>query len=313
MNKKSVFELISDSFATFKESFWGICATYIVAFILLVIAAVILPKSLITSAQQKGLSADKIIFSAISYLVILIWMGWQIIIIKNNIFTGQSQLLESFKKALTKTPQILITVVPLFIIVTIVLYPVALIPYCGRKFLFPLAEILISPFIIMLPLSVVLQDAPLKISLANSFGLTLIHYFRILLRIFALGILYLLIMIPFVIAVFIFGLTILVGPTMLFMAIIGLLLYVCMQIFSSCYLVELYIDLATENKPVDVEEELLVETPAEDINQPFPQQAQPQQQIPGEQTVQPTQQIIQEQPPEGLRPLGGDYKDNNQQ
>ncbi len=303
MNKKSITELLSDSFATFKESFWGIATTYLVALVLIIIAAVILPKSFFTSMQQKGLSTDNIASSTISYIFSLILMVWQTIIIRNNIFSGQSKLFEALKESFPKAFKFLlitfiigIILVPVFIIISDIKICAVLMPF----FAIP-ALIGGLPFLLMITLGIILRDGNLKEIVISSFGVALNYFLPIAGRISVIIFLNIAIYIVLIIPFFIFGAlsSILLSPSISFL-LIFFIIYFIIYIFTNCYFIEMYIDFATENKHIDIDEELLIETPIEDVNQPLPQ-------------PQPTQQIVQEQPPEGLRPLGGDYKNNNQQ
>ncbi len=302
MNKKSVSELLGVSFSTFKESFWGIAATYIFALILIVIATIILPKSLMANLQQKGVSADKIIFTTINYIFSTVFMVWQTIIIKNNISSGKNNLLEALQESLPKAVKLLMIMFLIGLIVIPTLILLSKIQICAviLPFVAIPALLAILPFLTMLMLGIILRDGDLKEIVISSAGMGVNYYFPILGRIVVIILLNMAISLASIIPLFMFGVlgALLLGPLLLFLGLIYFIIYIAIYTFSNCYFVEMYIDFASEEKPLDIEEELLTDLPADTINSQQPQQV---------------QQIISNQIPEGMRPLGEDYKNNDQQ
>ena len=298
--KKSINELIGDSFATLKESFWGLCATFCVL-IFFAIVLVFLSKALnipLKDMQHNpgNLGPMAILINLFFALISLVLYIWQILIIKNNIFTATSQFGDALKAAFVKTPKVILVMVPMVVLFILILLP--------------LITFLSYPFFIMIPLGIILQDTNLKSSLVNAFNTTITYYFQILLRLLALVLLYILLMIPLIILGIVFGFTILRGPLFLFIAVAFLLLYVFMYAFTFCYFVEMYLDLATEEQSdLDINNDD-VQNVNLDYDELPSKNGKPEVQGPLNPESAP-QQTYKEEPPEGLRPLGGNYEDKN--
>ncbi len=310
--KKSFFEILSSTWSTFKSSFWGIMATWWFAIVVTVAIYWIIghifniqisafdPKQF----QNTPLSAPEIILVIFNLYIAILLFTWQVLVIKNNAFTGVNNLFAALKKAFSKSLKalaILAILLPIFVIAVII----------ATKIFPPCAKIIPAIFwflfvpLAMVPLGVILHDTKFINAVTEAFGICFSHYFRILGFFILLFIMQLILIVLLGIIIFVFRFLVI-----LFLAVIvilAVLLYLTIYPFYTCFFVELYLDLATDVDKFLDNTSSQEESYPEIINLDLPQE-----QTPTEQTQpkedQP-QKIYPDEPPEGLQELGGNYGD----
>ena len=316
--KKSFLELFVRAVSTFKNSFWGIVLTYCFAVPIAFVLHYIISSYLYTPWQQIGahqpvhLSPFLVILTIImiisNFYGSILLETWQTLVIKSNMFTGLSNLFESLKKSFLKALQVCLVLIVFILLYGLVAFITVNVPACAKKF-FLLFLIPFIPFIMMLPICIILQDGKFINVLTNSITVCISNYFKILGYLILLFVMYiiaiLLVMAFFTIFKFLL-------PFFLFiMLILGILTYLSVQPFLFCFMSELYFDLVTieEERPLEDLTELSKSYPdVVDVNQTLETLSQD--------ITQPSQQeqpIHKNETPKGLHQLGGDYEDNNKQ
>ena len=312
--KKSFTEILGRAISTFRSSFGGIFLTY--CFALPVLAVMQFIFSRIMPTQSKPTPSTAMLILAFTFLIpyfysLILFQTWQLLVIKSNIFTGVSNLLDAFKKSLLKSLQICLVLIVLIPIFTFLAFNFAKgFPSCVK--LMPLFTIPLMPFT-MLFIGITLQDGKFINVLINSLGISLTHYFRIL------GYMLLLMLVSFVVFFLLSALFVILkflGPlTFVLIALISFLLYITVYPFCYCFLEELYFDLVMvdDEKPLEDMTELSESYPdIIDVNQtqePSPEEPLKQEPLPQDGNIQAEQKPHKDEIPEGLQQLGGNYED----
>ena len=194
-------------------------------------------------------------------LMVFLFIVYLIRIIKNNTFIGQNQLLNSFKEVWPKAMKVLPIVAPVFIALIIILTPAIILGGYVGLFFSCCIVFLAAPFIIMVPLGMILSESPFEDSLIFSFKLTQARYLKILYCLFALIIMHIAILIPFGIFIFLFEYITFSHKELNilpFLGVIILFLYVVMFVYNLCYFVELYMCLVEKDRPEDLVEKVQI-------------------------------------------------------
>ena len=293
-SKKSFLEIIYSAISTFRSSFWEIILTY--CFSLPFFAVIYYVLHLLQPNKSTNMSPAVIILMIPLFYGAILLQTWQILIIKDHIFKGVTNLLKTFKKSLLKSLQVcLIVVLFLFILAAAAFILARAFPSCIN--ILPFLCIPLVPFVISF-LGIVLQDGKFINILINSLGICVINYFRIL------EYMLILMLISFIVMKSLSMLSII--PLFLFFVIILIVFFNLMaEPFYICFLEELYFDLVIIDgeKPLEDLTELSESYPdAIDINQSENSVYKE------EQTLQ-SQQNTKEEIPEGLQQLGGNYQD----
>ena len=301
--KKSFSEILGNTVSTFKSSFWGILATY--WFVLAAgFAAYFIMEKIFHIPMQQFLNSKNIKLTSPLSIVLhtlfiyagILFSTWQILIIKNNIFSGKSNLLQAFKKALSKSLRvclILIVFLPLFIFIAFWAKEAS--PLCFN--LLPFLTIPLLP-LSMLFVGIILEDGKFKDILAHSFGICFTYYFKIF---GFLLLLFILIIVGFIAIGLLFIVLKFLIVFMFVIIILSILINIMLNPFISCFFVEFYLDLATEETELNLGDLQLLD--ADNIagaNSDY-KKIQTEQAAP----------VHKNEALEGMRPLGGDYGDNN--
>ena len=184
--KKSFLEILSSAWSTFKSSFWGIIATWWFAAVITVAMYWIMnhifhvPISAFdkNNFQNTPLTASTIILAIFNIYLAVLLFTWQVLIIKNNIFTGASNLFPALKKALSKSLKVLAIIAilcPIFILAAII--TTKIVPSCAR--IIPAILWLLFVPLVMLPLGVILHDAKFINAITEAFGVCFSNYFKL--------------------------------------------------------------------------------------------------------------------------------------
>lgn len=302
MNKKSFFEILGSSITTFKNSLGGILLTYCFAIPLCIgayLTAIIVfkePYNQLMTERHTHLTAPMVIIGIL--LLIFFTYGstllqtWQTLVIKNNIFKGVNDLGEALKKSWLKAFQILlllILTIPLFIFICFV--AANFFPPC-INFL-PLLQIPLLPFGIVL-IGIILSEEKFSKAFANALGICLSNYFRILIFFILLVIMLLILLIGIVVLMFIFKFVLIGLTPLIFLG--SLFLQLTVTPFYICFFTELFLDgQGSISKYAFEQEESYPEViDISDVVDQMPPQP---------------QQTYKDEPPEGLRQIGGDYND----
>lgn len=286
-SKKSFLEIFTSAVSIFKSSFWEIALAFCFSFPVLAIMYYTL--WLTKPNQTEHILPFLLIFSIPYLYVFILSQTWQIFIIKDNIFTGVSNLLKTFKKSPLKSLQVYLLTIIFISIIALLAFMIAKALSTSYVKIFPLLSIPFIPFLMMF-LAVILQDGKFLNASMNSITTCATNYFRILKYILPL------ILILFI--VIYLGAKLSITPSfLLFATILIVLSHLIILPFYSCLLAELYFDLVIfdEEKPLEDLTELSESYPdAVDINQSQEEKEQ----------KNPKNEI-----PAGLQQLGGNYEE----
>lgn len=312
--KKSFLEILSSTISTFISSFWGIMGTWCFAIVATVaihwIVAHIFNIPVNTfdknSFRNLPLTTPVIILAIFNICLTVLLFIWQVLVIKNNIFIGVSDLFPALKKACSKSLKvfaILAILFTIFIIVGMLVVKTFSLHPSGIKIITAVLGLLFAP-LVMLPVGVILHDTKFVNAITKAFGICFSHYFRILGFFILFFVMYLILIALIMIIFFIFKFLLIL--LFVVIMILAMLFYFTVYSFYTCFFVELYLDLAT-NEGGNIDDRAVVE---EDSYTEITGLNQQPETSPKERTLrQEQQQVYKEEPPEGLKPLGGDYGD----
>lgn len=255
MQEGSVFKIFSNSTVTFRKSFWGLLATYWFALLALVIVSLVVGKCYSIPWNLKNpLETIRLlqVMSTTAYAILglLFYIGgfvftiWQVLIIKNNLFDGESRLFPTFKESIGKAILIsFCTLILLAIFVPLGLFIKEMFPV-GLKFT-PIIMLFFTPIFLIFYMGLILQEGKLKEVISFSFKAALYGYFNTLVAILIFILAETLVGLLLVGLFFFLRLAIIFTALSLFLIIIALpLMYLVLQCFAMVFYVETYYSVA---------------------------------------------------------------------
>lgn len=254
---KSVLAIFSDSTITFRKSFWGLIATYWVAFLLLFAVSWVIgryyalpwsptePWETLRLLPTMSYTAY-VLFGLLLYFSSFVFSIWQVLVIKNNLFYDKSNLSSTFKEACLKTISVIFSSIILAIFFIPLLYLLVKMFHPYPKVLF-VAILLFMPFFLIFYLGLILQEGRLKEVLSFSIRAALYGYLKTLCALVIFVIAEVLLMIICVVIFTILRMTILLLALSFFIILVSIpLMYVCLNCFAIVYFVETYYSVAIE-------------------------------------------------------------------
>lgn len=264
MRKNSILEIFSNSTITFRNSFWGLLATYWFALVVFCLISWIIGKYYsipwdVTRPWETLIVLPlfsvklSVILGLLFYLGGFILSIWQILVVKNNLFYGESRLTESFKKAFPKTILIIFCtlIISVFFIPVIYLLKDILPAYMR---LFPVIMLFFIPPFIIFYFGLILEEGRLKDVVFNSFVLAISSYFKTLFALLMFIIAEILFGIIFGALFFLLKMTVIFLSVLAFIILVGVpIMYIILHGFSVVYFVETYYAFAIDREGIPEE------------------------------------------------------------
>ncbi|MCR5504182.1 MAG: hypothetical protein K6E94_01190 [Elusimicrobiaceae bacterium] len=298
--RRNFIDVIGCSFRTFMSSIWGLVGSWWLAIIMIVGVSYLsshvfhIPWSQLQTNNYHQLSAPILIIDLVIYLILTIFMLWQVQIINSNISFGETRFFYSLKTAFLKSWKYIIACI-LSGIVFGIIYCVILIPLMfifaknpstsGKLIIvvgLQIINILLMPFGFTFLMGSILDDIGLLQVIKRFFKVALENYFTL---IFSLIYIVLVTIGFYLIATFSVIIFRKFGFIFMFL---GMFLYFS---YILCYLTETYLNLDANNIVPEHEDiEILDITPIE--------------------KDQIDEQTFRSNPIEGMSRLGDDHPEN---
>lgn len=258
MKRKSISKIISDAFATSRNSFKGVFATYMFVLGAFWLVSWTLYKYYFINIGDYQPFFNMSVKASLIYIAATVYgcvwfQVWQVLVIRNNLFYGESRLKQSFLQAAIKSLSVICFSVLQFILLALFVY------LCIRVFpsyivSLPFMLLMLMPLSVVFFIGLIVQEDKFLRVLKVSFRAALLHYIRTL----VLSVVFVIIAIIFMsmIAIFlsfVLNLTVFL-PVRLYafnhvfrIVMIGLC-YIAFYNFSMSYFVEVFYAFAVEDE-----------------------------------------------------------------
>lgn len=271
MRKNSILEIFSNSTITFRNSFWGLLATYWFALVVFCLISWIIGKYYAIpwdlTHPWETLSVLPLFSVKLSVILgLLFYLGgfilsvWQILVVKNNLFYGENRLVESLKQAFSKTILIIFCTLIISVFFIPVIYLLKDVLHVYIRF-FPVIMLFCIPPFIIFYFGLILEEGKLKDIVFNSFVLAISSYFKTLFALLMFIIAEILLGIIFWVLFSLLKMTVVFLSVLVFIIMVcGPVMYIILHGFSVVYFVETYYAFAIDREGIPEEKNKDVKT-----------------------------------------------------